>query len=204
MRLKGIQGGALTEDEALRQSFLSLRVRPPRGEAPCAGSSPTALGPRSICSADVIRQENAATLMGRVDGGRVLLSQIDLDSFYENDPLVDLAHLNGPSNSTECTGTRSSGLGAGEGSISEKHNDAIWAAFEEGVEAGADTEAGGSPRVTPVEGVVIGEDEESEEESTVISARHTTETATPPSYPCHTGGQRETPDANWGFSSLAS
>ncbi|XP_026193037.1 AP-3 complex subunit beta, partial [Cyclospora cayetanensis] len=159
---------SLTEDEALRQSFLSLGVKPPPQGGPCAsGHSLTTQGPRSICSADIIRQENAATLMGRADGGKTPFTEIDLDSFYENDPLADLAHLNGTSsasaNSTECTGTRSSGVCAGEGGPSDLHHEALWAAFDGSGEAGADTGMGVMPSITPVGGIVAGEDDESED-----------------------------------------
>ncbi|KAL8273821.1 hypothetical protein Esti_002295 [Eimeria stiedai] len=158
----------LTEEEALRHSFLSLGVRPPRGGT-YNSSTPTAQGPRSICSADVIRMGNAASLMGRVDGGKGPVSQIDLDSFYENDPMADLAHLNGaPSsaNSTECTGTRSSGVGVvGGGGSTDNNNDGAWAAFEAGGDEQAATEGGrlSAPPLTPP-GIVVGEDEESDDE----------------------------------------
>lgn len=192
----------LNEDEALRQSFLSLGVRPPQGGGR-TNSSPTAHGPRSICSADVIRQGNAATLMGRIDGGKMPLSQIDLDSFYENDPLTDLAHLNGTSsssaNSTECTGTRSSGLGGGEGSSSDNHNDAMWAAFETGGEAAAGIEGGLTAIVTPPAGIVAGEDEESDEEvSPTNPPLEQLEQANPPCTRQTLSAQDD--DSDWNFS----
>ncbi|KAL8437814.1 hypothetical protein ACSSS7_000695 [Eimeria intestinalis] len=172
----------LTEEEALRHSFLSLGVRPPHGGT-CNSSTPTAQGPRSICSADVIRMGNAASLMGRVDGGKGPLSQIDLDSFYENDPMADLAHLNGASssaNSTECTGTRSSGVGGvGDGGSTDNNNEGVWAAFEAGGDEQAAVEGGAlaAPPLTPP-GIVVGEDEESDEEGGGGAEAHAQQQAT--------------------------
>ncbi|KAL8448457.1 hypothetical protein Emed_003791 [Eimeria media] len=196
----------LTEEEALRHSFLSLGVRPPHGGA-CNSSTPTAHGPRSICSADVIRMGNAASLMGRVDGGKGPLSQIDLDSFYENDPMADLAHLNGaPSsaNSTECTGTRSSGVGGvGDGGSTDNNNDGAWAAFEAGGDEHAAAEGGGlsAPPLTPP-GIVVGEDEESDEEGAGASDAHAQQqsNATCTQQTLQAGDH----DADWSFSPTVS
>ncbi|KAL8440130.1 hypothetical protein Efla_005249 [Eimeria flavescens] len=202
----------LNEEESLRQSFLSLGVRPPQQRGGCGSNSPAPQGgPRSICSADVIRVANAATLMGRTDGGKGPLSQVDLDSFYENDPLADLAHLTGaPSsgNSTECTGTRSSGVtGAVDAGSGDANQEAVWAAFEEGGEqpAAPDSRSNGlhPPALSPPVGLVVGEDEESEEEAAGEDQR--LQQTTPANSTC----MRQTlkvddHDADWTFSPTVS
>lgn len=194
----------MSEEEALRDSFLSLGLRPPRSGTPRAQGTH---GPRSICSADVIRQENAASLMGRADCAREPLSQIDLDSFYDTDTLEDLAHLNGVSsssaNSTECTGTRSSGLGAGEAAGSEGQNEGVWAAFDSPGDTGGFLDAGGAQGVhgAPA-GVVAGEDDESEDGDAVPAALSPSQAPQDASLNCNAeaAGGVATKDADWGYS----